>query len=229
MVNGCRWTSCGDSCKTTEKELATSHSLCSSDKRSKSYCCPQDTALYDCKWRGTPTDCADAKCMPDEVAIANEQQGDSFWGCAWGRKRSNCCKVAIPPSERLMCRYTTCDLDPEACLLAEQGISESDVDDDSLVLEKRGDKRSFSLPGTSISWDSQPYPSPGDLMNMVRNSLVAGLVTQYFAWRYSACGDAELDAIPLDLTQGPPLRGQVEHPMPVSGKSRIVNRSGGRN
>lgn len=27
-------------------------------------------------------DCADAKCKPDEVAIANDGQGDSFRGCA---------------------------------------------------------------------------------------------------------------------------------------------------
>jgi hypothetical protein len=32
-------------------------------------------------WRGTPSDCADAKCNPDEVAIANDPQGDNFVGC----------------------------------------------------------------------------------------------------------------------------------------------------
>jgi hypothetical protein len=48
---------------------------------SVSYCCPADTPLHDCVWRGTPGDCADAKCMPDEVSIATETQGDSFLGC----------------------------------------------------------------------------------------------------------------------------------------------------
>jgi len=46
------------------------------------YCCPSDTSLSDCEWKGTPMDCADAKCDPGEVAIANDGQGDSFRGCA---------------------------------------------------------------------------------------------------------------------------------------------------
>lgn len=69
-TEGCRWSKCGDSCKSTEKELATTHDSCTIFNPSKSYCCPKDTSLNDCTWRGTPMDCADAKCKPDEVAIA---------------------------------------------------------------------------------------------------------------------------------------------------------------
>lgn len=38
------------------------------------YCCPSDSPLHDCTLRGTTPDCADAKCKPDEVAIATNNE-----------------------------------------------------------------------------------------------------------------------------------------------------------
>lgn len=45
------------------------------------YCCPKDTPINDCGWRGSKYNCEDATCNSDEVAIQNDQQGNSLWTC----------------------------------------------------------------------------------------------------------------------------------------------------
>lgn len=44
-------------------------------------CCPADSPLYDCTWRGSAPDCANAKCEKDEVAVDLESQGDGTFEC----------------------------------------------------------------------------------------------------------------------------------------------------
>jgi hypothetical protein len=46
------------------------------------YCCPTDTLLHDCKWRGKMTDCPVANCEKDEVNVALDGQGDRSQHCA---------------------------------------------------------------------------------------------------------------------------------------------------
>ncbi|KAK5658413.1 hypothetical protein OQA88_2390 [Cercophora sp. LCS_1] len=113
-TKGCRWTDCNGSCYANEVERAAVVEC--SWNRKKKYCCQEDSALYDCVWRGSNPDCADAKCNLGEVAIINSQNGDNGWkGCLWSRKKTNCCKVRKPPGAKLECNKTTCDDDPLVC------------------------------------------------------------------------------------------------------------------
>jgi len=71
-------------CKTGETHVATISEYCLSPSfpSIKYYCCPSPATLYDCVWRGTPVDCADAKCKSDEVALKSDRfGGGSFFGC----------------------------------------------------------------------------------------------------------------------------------------------------
>ena len=43
------------------------------------YCCPLDTPLHDCEWRGNWPDCPNAKCEIDEVAVVNDPNGEPGW------------------------------------------------------------------------------------------------------------------------------------------------------
>lgn len=54
---------------------------CSIFSPHKQYCYHSPTQLIDCTWRGNGTDCPDAKCEPDEVAIARDSQGSGYESC----------------------------------------------------------------------------------------------------------------------------------------------------
>lgn len=85
------------------------------------YCCPTQTALHDCVWRGTAPSCDDSDCEPNEITLLTDREGpfaekasdrDScFGGCSSfvqiyilimltiqtvKRKMSNCCQINIP-------------------------------------------------------------------------------------------------------------------------------------
>lgn len=220
VVDGCRWTNCGGTCETGERELAATHDHCSIIKPSKSYCCPNDSALYDCIWRGEPGDCPDAKCMPDEVAIANDHQGNSFQGCRWGRQRTNCCKVAKPPPSPITCGYTICDLDPLGCLVDDSEDSAEPYQDSLQHLEKRARRDVFFAMGLAANAARfvlvpRPYGGPTAFMNNLRRNLL-GLTNQYFRRRALDCGATDVGATTLNVNAAAPSRAQIEHPVPVS-------------
>ncbi|KAL5330730.1 hypothetical protein ACEPPN_000250 [Leptodophora sp. 'Broadleaf-Isolate-01'] len=219
VIAGCHWTGCGGSCSSsTETELARAHDGCTIFHPWKSYCCPKDTALHDCIWRGTPGDCADAKCQANEVSIASEKQGDSFSGCSWGRKRTNCCQVSKPPPPTLYCDITTCDIDPGACAISATdgfGSFKRDVTDQSNELEKRGPGRDYSWKLTSgyVMYQlSRQYATPTQYMAYVRSQL-SGIATRWWQMRSRSCGTPSLTQVDFGTTA--PTGGQVEHPVPM--------------
>lgn len=129
------------------------------------YCCPADTPIHDCTWRGSKFDCADAKCTPDEIAIRVDQQGNSIWTCSclyppsalfssssltyWigGRKKINCCKIT---KVSLKCKKTTCDIEPDFCEIAADSYSKRYLLEYSP--DKRGLKRPFDWPLWGLSY-----------------------------------------------------------------------------
>lgn len=87
----------------------------SADHGLPEYCCPNDTPLQDCTWRGSAPDCTNANCEKEEVEVDSHAGGSSWNLCSWGRKKALCCQVskALPPP--LYCKKKTCDLEPNAC------------------------------------------------------------------------------------------------------------------
>lgn len=46
------------------------------------YCCPTNSLLNTCKWRGSLPDCPVANCEKDEVNIVLDEIGDKAIACA---------------------------------------------------------------------------------------------------------------------------------------------------
>jgi hypothetical protein len=87
------------------------------ETRGQVYCCPKYDHPYkkgSCKWRGTPYDCADAKCKPNEVTVTRHSSGDSWGYCDWGRKKLLCCEMD-EEEELLTCNDGMCKKDPSFC------------------------------------------------------------------------------------------------------------------
>ncbi|KAF2432500.1 hypothetical protein EJ08DRAFT_630268 [Tothia fuscella] len=84
LTDGCRWTSCGGSCKASEDEVSSLYdsSKCTVFNAHYKYCCPRPAGLYDCRWVGSQPDCPDAKCNKDEVTIALNSQGRKYDACS---------------------------------------------------------------------------------------------------------------------------------------------------
>lgn len=203
------------------------------------YCCPSDTPIHDCTWRGSRYDCPDAKCKSDEVAIRNDQQGNSIWTCSCecldylasvilnltcrtgGRKKTDCCKVTKPPPPSLKCNVTTCDLDPGLCeIAADSGYTKRDIQEHTF--EKRGPKRPYEWPlygwtigsGLTQVMRSRSYPDPSGYMRNLRHRM-AGLAGRWWYMRSENCGRPDLRAQQLSSNDGAPRGAEVEHPIPV--------------
>jgi hypothetical protein len=85
------------------------------------YCCKSDPVpLLNCHWVGKG-DCADNTCNDAEVTLATDNQGGSWTGCNWWRKKALCCTANGTPSSTCPQSYDPCDEDPDDCLDPETG------------------------------------------------------------------------------------------------------------
>ncbi|BCR84335.1 uncharacterized protein ACHE_11737S [Aspergillus chevalieri] len=193
--------SCGTDCKTGEKELARTRDGCNLIHPHSRYCCPSDTLLHDCTWRGSLPDCPDAKCKDDEVAILNNGYADGWMRCSWGRKKTNCCKVSKPPPPQISCKITSCNIIDNLCddsLDTVGTLSTRDKNGQELhTFEKRGNPRDFH-------W-----------------KLTAGLVMTEWS-RSRTCGTPRLHQVNIDINDPPPAMSNTEHPVPLLIVSRFA-------
>lgn len=205
------------------------------------YCCPNDTPLHDCTWRGTSPDCVDPNCLMEEdgkvlaeVQIDSQSGGDSWNLCSYGRQKGLCCQVSKILPAPLYCDKTTCDIDPMACVqdnfdewgnpypntaslkkrVYVSGLDGRDVD--LVMLERRGGKRNFKwvLAGVVIHQVSQTYPTIQRYMANLRNR-VPGVSNRHWRIRSRNCGSPRLEDVELDVNGAPPQDTQVEHTIPV--------------
>ena len=86
------------------------------------YCCPWDTGLYQCIWRGSAPDCAGATCKMHEdgkdlfeVQVDSHGAGSSWNTCSYGRQKALCCQVRVAIPEPLECTIDSCDIDTALC------------------------------------------------------------------------------------------------------------------
>lgn len=160
VVSGCRWTPClgpNDCDPNTEVEVASKKGACPMSAVPK-YCCPRQTALHDCRWRGSAPECTDANCLlkdgdkdVNEVQVDRQSGGDSWNHCSWGREKALCCQVSKPLPKPLTCPLTTCDYDPSQCLDDASRPLDNPTPvqggggghDELRVLEERGGGRDF--------------------------------------------------------------------------------------
>ncbi|KAI0157094.1 hypothetical protein GGR52DRAFT_586914 [Hypoxylon sp. FL1284] len=241
VVDGCRWTTCYRQRKTaviffiqtvgfSRVDFAASNDVLLT-YITGNYCCPKDTPLHDCTWRGSRPDCPDAKCKSDEVAVRNDGYGDASWGCSWGRKKTDCCQVSKPPVvSNVNCDITTCDIEPKACDVDntdEYGNYKreaSAVDDNEVPFEKRGPKRTFTWLSANrhlIEQVSRSYTSPDGYMRNLRNSM-RDLATSWYQMRSRSCDDPAVAETTFSSTSSAPRGGQVEHPIPLVTLSRFA-------
>ncbi|KAL4937867.1 hypothetical protein BDV06DRAFT_232270 [Aspergillus oleicola] len=228
VIQGCHWTKCGGSCVVPDREIVSSHDGCSIFHPEKKYCCPSNAPLHDCTWRGTPLDCPDAKCKSNEVAVANDGQGDSGWGCFWGRKRTACCQVSKPPPPPLTCDITTCDIDPGLCQIADGGglgmskrhaVSKRDLH----TFERRNGKREFIwklFGGKRFSGYSRPYITPNTYLRLSRDTS-RRILDRWFRMNSRSCANPRAELV-LFRGNEPPVDGQVEHTLPEMIASRYA-------
>lgn len=68
----------GEKCRSSEVEILNSF-VPGSDTGCaiRNTCCPKTTPLYDCSWKGTASNCGNAKCEYNQVAIARSSNGDN--------------------------------------------------------------------------------------------------------------------------------------------------------
>ncbi|KAL7794847.1 hypothetical protein V8C43DRAFT_304830 [Trichoderma afarasin] len=250
VTDGCYWTECtsGGSCKSGTKELAVKKGDCTSF-RVNQYCCPDDTPLHDCTWRGSAPDCVDTNCkMQDndkvlaEVQVDTHQRGGSWSWCNWGRKRSMCCQVSKAPIPPPTCGITTCDLEPLACNEdswedpeddwlepedSELSVDAGDGNDDDgsvSVLEKRGGARRYQWYTTAGRWleqRSRPDPGRSGYMRNIRNE-VEGVATTWWQRRSQNCDGPVVSRQDLDRDGSAPEDSHIEHLLPAILISRFA-------
>ncbi|KAI1852652.1 hypothetical protein JX266_002193 [Neoarthrinium moseri] len=244
VIDGCRWTQCLDSngCTSTETEVATKKGACPMSAELK-YCCPRDTPLHDCTWRGSAPECVDSNCKmkDDDGKELNEVQvdahaGGSSWNlCSWERKKSLCCQVSkkLPPP--LVCDLTTCDFDPEFCATDDDGQDDFDVKrrhltaldqgDGLSLLEKRGPPRRFKWWTVSEQLIEQLSLTYITLRQLWRRSQseTTGVPDRWFSQRSEQCDNPQVE--PREIVVGEdhsmPSDIQVEHTLPVLINSRF--------
>ncbi|KAJ4381977.1 hypothetical protein N0V85_008603 [Neurospora sp. IMI 360204] len=218
--------SCGDSCALGRKSMLSSHDGCTISHPSKQYCCPTDTLLHDCQWRGSLTDCPVANCEKDEVNVALDPQGDRLLTCHWGRHLAGCCKVSDPPPPKATCEKTTCEINPLYCTgtTDDYGVPDTPVSKRSLsVIEKRGPGRPFkwtTLGGNPMETWSRAYPTRRQYMRLLLFRL-AGLSDQYYEMRQRECDRRRLQGFRIE-TEEPPANTEVEHALPILLLSRYA-------
>ncbi|RKU40671.1 hypothetical protein DL546_003055 [Coniochaeta pulveracea] len=225
LISGCSWTKCGDSCGLGKKSMLSSHDGCTIIHPSKQYCCPTDTLLHHCVWRGKLTDCPVANCEKEEVNIALDPQGDNFLNCAWGRHLAGCCQVNDPPPPKATCEKTTCEINPLYCTgtTDDYGVPDTPLSKRSLgVIEKRGGGRPFkwtTLGGNPMTTRSRAYPGGSEYMRLLLARL-AGLSDQYYEMRQRECDRRRLQRFHI-VTEDAPANTEVEHSLPALLLSRF--------
>ncbi|KAF6788479.1 chitinase [Colletotrichum sojae] len=144
LIDGCSWTTCVSGQTIIDTKTPADDPL--------AYCCPRDTGLYECKWRGSSPDCVDANCKATEdgkdifeVQVDAHAGGGSWNLCNYDRKRALCCQLRVALPEPLTCTVNTCSLDPLSCSQSNRdewgnqpGVEETGLEKRSLVA-KRGE------------------------------------------------------------------------------------------
>lgn len=111
----CNWSKgVGSSCKSDQQKLAyiwDNTGWGTVFKHGNEFCCPKNDPppLLDCRWVGKG-DCADNTCGGSEVTLLTDERGDSYSGCAWGRKRALCCTPNTQALQTETCDYDLCKL-----------------------------------------------------------------------------------------------------------------------
>ena len=104
--------------------------VCRLWKHDMHYCCKYNRApLLNCHWVGQG-DCADNTCNDHEVVLARDQQGDSWVGCFWGRKRVLCC-TPDPDLSEFYCDASVCPKNSDLCSKDDYEWDEDDDPDDA--------------------------------------------------------------------------------------------------
>ncbi|KAK0724576.1 hypothetical protein B0H67DRAFT_481904, partial [Lasiosphaeris hirsuta] len=214
------------------------------------YCCPWDTGLYDCKWRGSAPDCVGANCKTHdggdelfEVQVDAHAGGSSWNLCSYDRKKALCCQVRVAIPEPLTCDIDSCDIEYGLCsqtskdewgnnLEPRRSVAAGEDDKQGLAivsrdfdLERRdGGKRPYKWVasfGLVILQHSLTYPSPPGYMRRLQE----GLIDLARAWvtRSQNCGSPGVHAQTIDPAQGAPDRTQVEHTIPLVIVSRFAS------
>lgn len=105
----------GGDCDDDEIDVAYASNLnddCTILKNGMHYCCKTRVAPFnDCHWVGKG-DCADNTCEDDEITLRTHDQGDSFWGCNWKRKKALCCTPNLDLFTPTNCDDNLCLIDP---------------------------------------------------------------------------------------------------------------------
>ncbi|KAF2495510.1 hypothetical protein BU16DRAFT_561793 [Lophium mytilinum] len=237
LIEGCYWTSCGGSCKSSEDEVSNLYdsTKCTIIHPWYKYCCPRPTSLYDCRWVGSQPDCPDAKCNADEVTIALNGQGRGFPSCGYDRYKANCCKVKTPPKEPTTCHISICDTSPLLCTDEDSEASDelfrrdATLEDGLTVtnkLERRKGRRPFPfhLVGREKPIISFAIPAPrrGDLFRGTRLFIV---YPRWFRMTTNRCDDTAVQNEPLNLDSPPsslPPDMEAEHPVDLQLHSEFV-------
>ncbi|VBB73365.1 Putative Glycoside Hydrolase Family 18 [Podospora comata] len=223
VIDGCYWTTCGEPSEYI-------HYLALLRHLQQEYCCPNDTPLHSCTWRGSAPECVDSNCKMQEdgkdlaeVQVDSHAGGSSWNLCSWGRKKSMCCQVSkrLPPP--LVCDKTTCDLDPAACIDNDGEFDLITQRRGIVVLEKRTAPRKFSwwtTNGAEITQWSLAYVTGRALWRLAQQ----GFLDRYYDVHSQNCDNARVESRPIeeggDLTLPPNL--QVEHPLPLVAVARFA-------
>lgn len=222
--------------QSSEEKRGRSKAGCANDGVVAEYCCPSDTGLYECKWRGSAPDCVGANCKTHEdgkelfeVQVDAHAGGSSWNLCSYDRKKALCCQVRVAIPEPLTCVIDSCDIDYSLCSQSnkdewgndleprgagtdEQGfaIFSSGLEVD---LEKRsGDKRTYKWVtsfGMVVAQASMTYFGPPGYMARLRTNLIE--LARVWVTRSENCGTPGVQAQRIDPAQGAPSRAQVEH------------------
>ncbi|KAJ3953651.1 hypothetical protein N0V92_009873 [Colletotrichum tropicale] len=160
IVKDCYWTGCiqSNECSSTHTKVATKTGACPFSVV-QSYCCPRDTGLYECGWRGTSPDCVDGNCKAldkdnkplYEVQIDSHASGDSYNACSWDREKALCCKVRVEVPKPLTCTVDSCMLDYNFC-------SQTNRDDWGNHIEPRDEE---SETGVALAEAANAQKGPG--------------------------------------------------------------------
>ncbi|EAU32456.1 predicted protein [Aspergillus terreus NIH2624] len=112
----CSYADCGQDCPAGKISVLTKYDNCW--RQGQKYCCPIDTELKSCHWRGGGggSDCANAKCNATEVQIDLATYGDKSKACDWGRSKAACCTITKAPVRKATCSTNLCSLMDEFCL-----------------------------------------------------------------------------------------------------------------
>ncbi|KAG2418851.1 hypothetical protein HFD88_001953 [Aspergillus terreus] len=112
----CSYADCGQDCPAGKISVLTKYDNCW--RQGQKYCCPIDTELKSCHWRGGSggSDCANAKCNATEVQIDLATYGDKSKACDWGRSKAACCTITKAPVRKATCSTNLCSLMDEFCL-----------------------------------------------------------------------------------------------------------------